>query len=92
MNRNLSCGYTAITLSQGRITVQDGHLARRHHSLVSASLSRFTTSSRAIGRSPSASRIPCSSVFGGPLAAAILETMEGVRGLHAWQWCKTIAS
>ncbi|KAG7527512.1 hypothetical protein FFLO_06858 [Filobasidium floriforme] len=30
--------------------------------------------------------ITLSSVFGGPLAAAILETMQGVRGLHAWQW------
>lgn len=27
-----------------------------------------------------------SNVLGGPLAAGILETMEGVRGMRAWQW------
>lgn len=29
-----------------------------------------------------------SNVFGGPLAAGILETMDGLAGLHAWKWCK----
>lgn len=28
-----------------------------------------------------------SNVFGGPLAAGILETMDGLAGLHAWKWC-----
>lgn len=32
-----------------------------------------------------------SNVFGGPLAAGILETMEGVAGLRAWQWCKCLS-
>lgn len=30
-----------------------------------------------------------SNVFGGPLAAGILETMDGLGGLHAWKWCKS---
>ena len=31
-----------------------------------------------------------SNVFGGPIAAGILETMEGVGGLRAWKWCRSL--
>ena len=27
-----------------------------------------------------------SNVLGGPFAAVVLETMEGIRGMRAWQW------
>jgi hypothetical protein len=30
-----------------------------------------------------------SNVLGGPFAAAVLENMQGIRGMHAWQWCKS---
>lgn len=30
-----------------------------------------------------------SNVFGGPFAAAVLENMDGIRGKHAWEWCKS---
>jgi hypothetical protein len=29
-------------------------------------------------------------VLGGPFAAAVLENMDGIGGMHAWQWCKSL--
>jgi len=31
-----------------------------------------------------------SNVLGGPFAAAVLENMDGIGGMHAWQWCKSL--
>jgi hypothetical protein len=34
--------------------------------------------------------LSCRNVLGGPFAAAVLENMQGIKGMHAWQWCESI--
>jgi MFS family permease len=33
-----------------------------------------------------------SNVLGGPFAAAVLENMDGINGMHAWEWCESFMS